>query len=216
MSIKVILADDHAVVRDGIRAIFARKGTDIDLVGEASDGKELLALANTTPADVYIVDISMPNMNGLEATEQLMKKDSKRKVIILSMHDDRTFVEKALKAGARGYLLKESASDELIHAIREVWMSRFFLSPRISKYVVQGFLGAGQPSQQQKVRNLTNREKEILCLISEGSTAKEIAHQLSISVNTVAVHRNNVMRKLDIHNQAELIRYTLKEGISQL
>lgn len=217
MSIKVILADDHAVVRDGIRAILARKGKDIDVVGEACDGKELLLLAKTTPADVYVIDISMPNLNGLEATERLLKEDPKRNVIILSMHDDRTFVEKALKVGAKGYLLKESAPEELIHAIREVCISRFFLSPKISKYVVQGFLGADQPgSRQQKAATLTNREKEILRLVSEGSTAKEIAHQLHISVNTVGVHRNNVMRKLNIHKQAELIRYTLKEGISKL
>jgi DNA-binding NarL/FixJ family response regulator len=217
MSIKIMLADDHAVVRDGIRAILAKKGKDMTVVGEACDGNELLALAKTTPADIYIVDIAMPNMNGLDATAQLTKKDSKCKVIILSMHDDRSFVEKALKVGAKGYLLKESASDELIHAIREVEMSRFFLSPKISKYVIQGFLDTDQSRhRQQKVTSLTNREKEIIRLISEGSTAKEIASNLKISVNTVGVHRNNVMRKLDIHKQAELIRYTLKEGISKL
>jgi len=217
MSIRVMLADDHAVVRDGIKAIVAKKGDGIEVVGEAGDGKELLALAETTPADIYIIDISMPNLNGLEATERLLKRDAKTKVIILSMHDDRAFVEKALKVGAKGYLLKESAPEELIHAIREVWMDRFFLSPKISRYVVQGFLGTNQPrNQQRKTTNLTDREKEILRLISEGSTAKEIAHQLRISVNTVGVHRNNIMRKLDIHKQAELIRYTLKEGISSL
>ena len=130
-----MLADDHAVVRGGIRAIVAKEGKDKDMeiVGEASDGKKLLALAETTPADIYIIDISMPNLNGLEATEQLLKRNPKSKVIILSMHDDRSFVEKALKIGAKGYLLKESTSEELIHAIQEVWMDRFFLSPRISK-----------------------------------------------------------------------------------
>jgi len=219
MSIRIMLADDHAVVRGGIKAIVAKEGKDkgMEIVGEAGDGNELLALAETTPADVYIIDISMPNLNGLEATERLLKKNPKGKVIILSMHDDRAFVEKALKIGAKGYLLKESAPEELIHAIREVWMDRFFLSPKISKYVVQGFLGADQPKKQhQKGTNLTNREKEILRLISEGSTAKEIARQLRISANTVSVHRNNIMRKLDIHKQAELIRYALKEGISEL
>ena len=217
MGIRVMLADDHAVVRDGIKAIVAKKGKDIEVVGEAGDGKELLALSETTPADIYIVDISMPNLNGLEATERLLKKNPKGKVIILSMHDDRTFVEKALKIGARGYLLKESAPEELIHAIREVCMDRFFLSPKISRYVVQGFLGTDQlRNQHQRIINLTSREKEILRLISEGSTAKEIAQQLQISANTVGVHRNNIMRKLDIHKQAELIRYTLKEGISSL
>ena len=217
MNTRVMLADDHAVVRDGIKAIVAKKGKDMEVVGEAGDGKALLALAETTPADVYIVDISMPNLNGLEATERLLKRNPKSRVIILSMHDDRAFVEKALKVGAKGYLLKESAPEELIHAIQEVQMDRFFLSPKISRYVVQGFLGTGQlGNQRRKVTNLTDREREILRLISEGSTAKEIAQQLHISVNTVGVHRNNVMRKLDIHKQAELIRYTLKEGISTL
>lgn len=212
-----MLADDHAVVRDGIKAIVAKRGEDIEVVGEAGDGRELLALAETTPADIYVIDISMPNLNGLEATERLLKRNAKARVIILSMHDDRAFVEKALKVGAKGYILKESAPEELIHAIREVWMDRFFLSPKISKYVVQGFLGADHlRNRHQRITNLTDREKEILRLISEGSTAKEIARKLCISANTVGAHRNNIMRKLDIHKQAELIRYTLKEGISSL
>ena len=218
MSIRVILADDHAVVRDGIKAVVDSRGDEIEIVGEAANGKEVLALADNDPADVYVVDISMPILNGIETTERLWKKDPKCKIIILSMHNERSFLEKAMKLGAKGYILKESAIEEILEAIRQVHMDRFFLSPEISKHIVQGFLGNEKPKKKSnnKIGELTGREREILQLISEGFTTKDIARQLDLSVNTVHVHRNNIMRKLDIHKQAELIRYALKEGISHL
>lgn len=217
MSIKVILADDHAVVRDGIKAVVERMGDDIEIVGEATNGNEVLKLAKETPADVYIIDITMPILNGLETTDRLTKQDPDSRIIILSMHDDRSFVEKAFQCGAKGYVIKDSVTEEVLQAIREVYRDRFFLSPRISKFIVQGFLGKKSPQPQyQKSTSLTPREREILQLISEGFSNKEVARQLSLSINTVHVHRKNIMRKLDLHRQADLIRYAIKEGISQL
>jgi len=217
MSIRVILADDHAVVRDGIKAIVDRKGKDIIIVGEASNGKEVLKIANNNPADVYVIDIAMPILNGIETTNRLIKMDSRSKVIILSMHDDRSLVEKAFKYGAKGYILKESATEEVIHAIHEVYMDRYYLTPKISKFIVKGFLNTKSYGTPDKDRsNLTKREREILQLIAEGFSNKEIAKQLNISLNTAHIHRNNIMRKLDIHRQADLVRYALKEGISYL
>lgn len=217
MSIKIILADDHPIVRDGLRFIIEKKGGDIKIIGEASNGNEVLEMARKNYADVYVLDISMPILNGIDTTDRLLKMNPKSKIIILSIHDSRIFVEKALKTGAKGYLLKESATEEVIHAIREVYMGRYFLSPSISKFVVHGFLGNMQDYKRDSNKgNLTKREREILQLIAEGFTNKEIAGKISLSLHTVHVHRNNIMRKLEIHKQADLIRYALKEGISEL
>ena len=217
MSIKVMLADDHAVVRDGIKAIVDRKGKDIIISGEASNGSEVLKIAKNNPADVYVIDISMPILNGLDTTIQLKKMDSRSKIIILSMHDDRSLVEKAFKYGAKGYILKESATEEVIHAIHEVYRGRYYLTPKVSKFIVEGYLDNKSSLFSDKESNsLTKREREILQLIAEGFTNKEIAKHLNISLNTAHIHRNNIMRKLDIHKQADLVRYALKEGISHL
>jgi two-component system, NarL family, response regulator NreC len=215
MAIRVILADDHSVVRYGIKAVVDRKGKDITIVGEATNGKEVLKMARSNPADVYILDISMPILNGIETADQLIKMDPKNKIIILSMHDDRTFVEKAFKCGARGYILKESDTEEVINAIREVYKNHYYLSPKILK--IQETLSQ-KPRQGEKESDLhlTRREREILQLIAEGFSNKEIAKQLGISLNTAHHHRINLMQKLDIHKQAELVRYALKEGISHL
>ena len=217
MTIKVLLADDHPVVRDGLRYIIDNKGEDIKIIGEASDGNEVLEFAKKNLVDVYVLDISMPILNGIEATNSLIKMDSRSKIIILSIHDSRVFVEKAMKSGARGYVLKESATEEVIHAIHEVYRGRFFLSPAISKFIVDGFLGKTQDySSNKKAVDLTKREREILQLIGEGLTDKEISMKLNLSLYTVHVHRKNIMNKLDIHKQAGLIRYAIREGISKL
>jgi DNA-binding NarL/FixJ family response regulator len=219
MSVKVIIADDHDVVRAGIRAVIERKGKDIEIVGEASNGKEVLNMAKKNSVEVYVLDIAMPILNGIETTERLIKLNSKNKVIIFSLHDDRHLVEKALKCGAKGYILKENATEEVIRAISEVYNGNFFLSPKISKYIVHGFMGGGgrrNYMQKENIVNLTRREREILQLIAEGFNNNEIAKHLILSLYTVRAHRNNIMKKLDIHRQADLIRYALKEGISNL
>lgn len=217
MSIRVILADDHPVVREGIKSIVETKGSNIEIIGEASNGNEVLVLAKGDPADIYVLDISMPILNGIETTKRLIKFEPKSKIIILSIHDSRLFVEKALKSGAKGYILKDSSVEEVIHAINEVHKGNYFLSPGVSKYIVKGFLGRSYRHKHYlKIENLTRREQEILQLIAEGFTNKEIAQKLDLSVNTVHVHRRNIMGKLDVHKQADLIRYALKEGISKL
>jgi two-component system response regulator NreC len=214
--IKIAIADDHAVVRDGIRALLHRKAKDMEVITEASNGKEMVSLARKEKADVYIIDISMPVLNGIETIEQLLKIDPKCKVVILSMHDDRRAVEKAFKIGAKGFIVKVSASDDIIKAIREVYKGRFYLCPRVSQYLVQGFLGNATQGEKRRVVELTSKEREILQLIAEGYSSKDIAKELELALNTVHVHRHNMMTKLNIHKQAELIRYALKEGISQL
>ena len=217
MIIKVILADDHHLVREGLRSVIEKKGEHIEVIGEAQNGKDVLAMAKKNPADVYVLDITMPVLNGIATTERLIKMDAKSKVIILSIHDNRIFVEKAIQSGARGYITKESAVEEIIRAIHEVYQGRFVLSPSISKFIVNGFLKEmnHQRSGESGLK-LTPREKEILQLIAEGIDCKETARRLGLSLNTVQVHKKNVMRKLDLHRQVDLVRYAIKEGISKL
>lgn len=217
MGIKVILADDHHLVREGLRSVIQKKGGDIRVIGEASNGKDVLAMAKKNPADVYVLDITMPILNGIATTERLIKMDPQSKIVILSIHDSRIFVEKAIKSGARGYITKESAIEEIILAIREAFKGKFFLSPSISMYVIDGFLREmSQNKSEEKGTELTKRETEILQLIAEGFSGKEIARRLGLSVHTVQGHKKNAMQKLDLHKQADLIRYAFKEGISKL
>ncbi len=212
--INIILADDHALVRQGVRMMLETDKDEFKVIGEVSNGQELLELAKKTPADVYIVDISMPVLNGVEAVSKLLRQDRKAKVLILSMYDDRISVEKALKAGAKGFVVKVSRAEELLEAVREVAAGRFYFGGKISKFLVQGFLGKRAPKKDGT--HLTNKEKEVLQLIAEGYSSKQIAKHFTLSLNTIHVHRNNIMRKLGIHKQAELVRYALKEGIAQL
>ncbi len=217
MNIKVILADDHEVVREGIKAVIDKKGKDIEIIGEASNGKEVLKIAKNNPADVYLLDIAMPILNGIETTERLKKRYPKCKVVILSIYDDRSSVKKALQYGADAYLVKGTAAREIVQAIYEVYKDGYFLSPKVSKYLVNSFLGkTNHYGQKDNETNLTRREREILQLIAEGYTNKEMAINMDLSYFTVQAHRNNIMRKLDLHKQADLIRYALKEGFSHL
>ncbi len=212
--INIILADDHALVRQGVRMMLETDKEEFRVIGEVSNGEELLEMAKKTPADVYIVDISMPVLNGTEAVHKLLKIDRKAKVLILSMYDDRVSVEKALKAGAKGFVVKVSRAEEFLEAVREVAAGRFYFGGKISKFLVQGFLGKHAPKKRDA--HLTAKEKEVLQLIAEGYSSKQIAKHFTLSLNTIHVHRNNIMRKLGIHKQAELVRYALKEGIAQL
>lgn len=220
MSIRVFLADDHPIVREGLRAAIESGAADLQVVGEASNGSAVLASVSAQSADVYVLDISMPGLNGIETARRLAKKAPRAKVIILSVHDSRAIVEKAFLSGVHGYLLKESSTREVIGAIREVVRGRYYVSPAISGFLVNGFLGRrsrgpGRGSLEPASR-LTPREREVLQLIAEGLTVKEVARRLSLSLNTALVHRKNIMRKLDLHKQADLVRYALKEGITKL
>lgn len=215
MNIKIVLADDHAIVRDGVKAVLERKGKNMEVVAEISNGKELVDYALSHDADVYVVDISMPVLNGIEAVHRIVKEKPETNVVILSMYDDRVSVEKSLKAGAKGFIVKVSTADEIVDAINEVAAGRFYLCSKVSKYIVQGFLGKST-SRKRDVTGLTPKEKEVLQLIAEGYSSKQIARNFNLSLNTIHVHRNNIMKKLGIHKQAELVRYAIKEGIAQL
>ena len=216
MAIEIVLADDHAIVRQGLGAVISQE-QDIKVIAEASNGKEVVDIAKKNSADIFIIDITMPILNGLEASSQIIQINPRNKVIILSMHDNRAFIERALSLGIKGYVLKDSAADEIIQAIRAVYKNEYFLSPRISTFVIQDYIDArGTKVGEKKITGLTEREREVLQLVAEGYTNKEVAKHLKISVKTALVHRNNIMQKLGIHRSADLIRYALKEGITTI
>ena len=215
MKRKIVLADDHAIVRNGVKAVLEKLGKNMEIVAEISNGKDLVDYAQKHGADVYVVDISMPVLNGIEAVERIVRRNPDAKVVMLSMYDDRVSVEKSLKAVAKGFIVKVSTADEIVDAIEEVAAGRFYLCSKVSKYIVQGFLGKSS-SRKRDVTGLTPKEKEVLQLIAEGYSSKQIAKSFNLSLNTIHVHRNNIMKKLGIHKQAELVRYAIKEGIAQL
>lgn len=214
--IRVHIADDHAVVIEGLKAVLKRTAPDITVSGEARDGRKALLLARQSPADVYVFDISMPVLNGLEAMERLLVSNGAAKVIMLSMHEDRPTIEKALRAGARGYLVKESAAGEIARALRVVHRGDCYLSPAVSALLEAPSLRS--PRKRSKTCEwslLTGKETDVVRHIAEGLGNKQIAASLSISLSTVKVHRKNIARKLDIHKQTDLVRYAIREGLSK-
>ncbi len=215
--IRVVLADDHEVVRQGIRAILERDGKDVSLVGEASTGKEVLELARNNVVDVFILDLEMPELDGIETLQRLEEIFGSAKVVILSMYDEKILVERAIRAGARGYVLKDAAANEIIQAVEEVHDGGYFFSTKVAEYLVQDFLHSKeQPGEVDLDTTLTDRQSEILRRICMGLTEKEIGYELNISPNTVHVHINNIMNKVQIHNKAGLIKYAIKMGIVRL
>lgn len=217
MSIRVVVADDHAIVREGIKMVLQNSGKDIKIVGEAENGRDVLDLSVGCLVDVYIMDIAMPRLNGLETMVRLIKKDPQCKVIILSMHDDVGTVEKAVISGAKGYLIKETAIEDVVQAIIDVHKGRKFLSPKIAHYLTKKFRGQQHDYDLvSSIVHLTDKEKEVLQMLAEGSSSKEIAQRLELSFHTINVHRNNIMRKLNLHKSAELVRYAIKEGLVRL
>jgi two-component system, NarL family, response regulator NreC len=214
MSIKVIIADDHAIVREGIKSVIQRTAEDVLIVAEAANGREVLELAGKTYADVYILDIAMPLLNGIETAGRLMRLNPKTAIIVLSMHADQAFVEQAFRCGVKGYILKEDAGGEVVSAIREVMAGRYFLSPGISGFFVKEFLG-GEAGKKADTKNrvLSSREREVLQLIAEGHTTRQIARQLKLSIHTINTHRKSIMGKIGAHRQSELIRYALRKSI---
>lgn len=216
MSIRVVIIDDHPVVRDGLRFRIEQSGKDILVVGEAGDGQELLTMAPSTLADVYVMDVTMPNLNGIEATRELLRDDPAAKVIMLSLHSSDSVVLKSLRAGARGFLTKESATRCIVDAICDVNLGRYYISPDVAQSVVRAFLRTpGDPTKARVANPLTPRERRVLQLLAEGNSSKEVATMLSVSVNTINKHRTNLMAKLNIHSQVELVRYALREGMAK-
>ncbi|MDA8132480.1 MAG: response regulator transcription factor [Elusimicrobia bacterium] len=211
MPINLIIADDHAIVREGIRALLEKMGRDIVIRGEASDGKEALELAKKKPADVYVLDAAMPRLNGLEAASRLLREDKKAKVILLTMHNDPGLVRRAMEAGVRGYVLKENTSEDLVKAIRAVSRGGTYFSVSATQEP-----GGKSGREAGDASRLTPKEREIVQLIAEGLADKEISRKLKISANTVHAHRNNIARKLDIHKQTDLVRFAIREKIAIL
>jgi DNA-binding NarL/FixJ family response regulator len=207
--VKVLIVDDHAIMRDGIRALLS-VNDDIEVVGEASEGKEAIKKVEDLKPDVIVMDIAMPGMDGMEATRQMVKANSRIKVLILTQHDNKEYILSAIKAGAAGFVPKRALGSELVSAIRAVSRGDSVLYPSVASALIEDYR---QRSELDPYDRLTAREREILKLIAEGHTSQEIADMLIISLKTVLGHRTKIMEKLDIHNRTELIKYAMRKGL---
>lgn len=210
-----MLADDHKILRTGIREML-EKQTDIQVVGEAEDGKTAVKLAMELNPDIIIMDIAMPDLNGIEATYQITSSNKNIKVIALSMYADRRFVRGMLKAGAIGYLLKDCALEDLMSAIKAAVENRVFMSPKIADIIVKNHIQQLKKTDFSVYSVLSSRERQVLQLLAEGSSTREISEKLSISIKTVETHRQQIMGKLNINNIAGLTKYSIKEGLTSL
>jgi DNA-binding NarL/FixJ family response regulator len=212
MTVTVLLADDHPIVRQGLRHLLEAE-PDVKIVGEASDGLQAVQLAEKYKPNVLIVDIMMPGLNGLEVVRQAKERSPATCSIVLSMQSADVYVVEALKAGAVGYVLKETGPSELVDAVQQVLQGRRYLSPRLSERLIDVLIRNTEEAASDPYQTLTNREREVLQMAAEGLTTSEIARRLSISPRTAELHRGKMMNKLGLHNQTELIRYALKRGI---
>ncbi len=211
--IRIILCDDHKVMRRGLRLVLEEQ-KDFEVVGEASDGREAVKLAESLKPDVAVLDITMPNLNGIEAAKQITEKHLDTSIVMLSMHADESFVLRALKAGARGYVLKASPESDFVNAIRLVHEGKSFFSPSVSRMLVEDYVRQLQDKDvEDSYELLTLREREILQLVAEGKSNKEIAGMLNLSVYTVETHRSNILAKLNLHSVPELILYAVRKGV---
>ena len=215
MSIRILLADDHKITRQGLRSLL-EKQQDMEVVGEAEDGRTTVSLVRELSPSVVIMDVTMPDLNGVEATRQIVGQSPDVKIIALSMHSDTLFVTEMLRSGASGYLLKDCAFEELARAIHAVVAGKTYLSPSVSGVVVDDYLHRLSKADFSDSQVLTDREREVLQLLAEGKSTKQIALKLHISVKTVETHRRQIMNKLDIHTVAELTKYAIRKGLTSL
>ena len=215
MSIRILLADDHRILRDGLRALI-EQNPDMEVVAQAEDGRTAVRLVREHRPDVAIMDIGMPELNGMEAARQIVGRIPGVKVIALSIHAERWYVAGMFQAGASGYLLKNCAFEELVQAIRTVMAGQRYLSPAITDVVVEDFVRYAGTTDGLPPSFLTAREREVLQLLAEGHTTKEIADRLQVSAKTVDVHRQNTMAKLDLHSIADLTKYAIRAGLTDL
>ena len=209
MPTRIVLADDHVLVRQGLRSLLERERFQV--MGEASDGQEAVRLVETHQPDIAILDISMPTLNGIDAARGLSRSAPKTKVILLTQHEEEQYIHEALEAGVKGYVLKNQVANDLIQAIRQVCRGEFYLSPGISRAVMEAY----RNKSDRPADPLTVRERQVLQLIAEGKSTKDIASLLDISVKTAESHRSRLMRKLDIHETATLVRYAVRRGLVQ-
>ena len=215
MSIRILLADDHRIMREGLRSVL-EKEPDMEVIAEAKDGRMTVKLAEKLSPDVILMDITMPGLNGMDATREILSMVSDVKVVALSMHSDEQFVAGMLNAGASGYLLKDCAFEELCRAIRAVVANETYLSPGIASIVVKEYRRALSRTEFSLSPGLTAREREVVQLVTEGKSSKEIASLLHVSVRTIESHRHQIMDKLDIHTIAKLTKYAIRKGITSL
>ena len=214
-TIRIVLADDHTIVRQGLRSLLEQQA-GIEVIAEAENGRQAVRIAEQLKPDVVLMDFSMPDLNGLEATRQIKQRVPDVKILILTRHANREYIESILRAGASGYLIKKSAVDELVNAIQSVYRGDSFLDTSISKMVIEGYLHQSGGEIQVHDIKLTPRQREVLQLIAEGHPIREIASLLHISVKTVDNHRANLMQKLDLHSTADLTQYAIRKGIVSL
>lgn len=215
MSTTIVLADDHNVVRQGLRALLEGE-PDLSIVGEASNGLEAVELAERLRPNVLVVDVMMPGLNGLEVTREVTQRSPQTRVIVLSMHANEAYVLAALKNGAVGYVLKDACADELVQAVRQARTDRYYLSSPLSERAIASYVQRAKKASLDPYDTLTTREREVLQLAAEGHTSAEIASRLFISARTVETHRANLMHKLGLTNQIDLVRYALRRGILSL
>jgi DNA-binding NarL/FixJ family response regulator len=214
--IRILIADDHALVREGIRALL-NLCDDLDVVGEAADGKEAIEATRRLDPDVVLMDINMPGLGGLEATLAIRNENQRAKILVLTQYDDREYVTRFLKSGASGYILKKAAGSELASAVRAVHRGGLVLDPSLARDVLAPAAPhPGTGSGEERYQSLTDREKQVLKLVAEGNSNKEVAQFLGISVKTAMSHRERVMQKLDIHNRTDLVKFALRQGVIKL
>ena len=213
--IRILLADDHTLLRSGIRALLADQ-PDIQVVGEAEDGRQAVKLANKLHPNVILMDIAMPLLNGLEATRQIKNTHPEINVLVLTMYDHEEYFRQVLEAGASGYIVKRAAASDLVSAIRAVNNGEAVLSPSITRMVLEDYLRQESSSLESDVVQLTCREREVLQLIAEGKTSREIAEILDLSIKTIQSHRTSLMQKLDLHDRGDLIKYAIQKKIIEI
>ncbi len=216
MTTRVLLADDHNMIRQGLRALI-EKESGMSVIAEAEDGRRAVELAAELSPKVVVMDVGMPNMNGIEATRHIVTADDRIKVLALSMHSDKRFVKEMFAAGASGYLLKDSAFQELVLGIRTLAEGRTYLSPGVTDAVIKDFVNRRPEESEVSVYSLlTGRQREVLQLTAEGMSTRDIAEQLKVSVKTVETHRQKIMAKLEVHSIAELTKYAVREGLTSI
>jgi len=215
MSIRIVLADDHQIIRDGLRHLLKTQ-KDMEVLAEAEDGRSAVQLVGKIKPDVVILDVAMPDLNGIEAARQISSQYPNVRIVALSMHSDRRFVAEMLKAGASGYLLKDSAFEELAQAVRTVVAGKMYLSPQITGGIIEDYVLRLPNGRDSAASVLTPREREVLQLVAEGKSTKQIAGHLNVSVKTVETHRRQLMEKLDLHSVAELTKFAVREGLTSL
>jgi len=215
MGIRIILVDDHQMIRDGLRHLLKLQ-KDMDVLAEAEDGRSAVQLAGELKPDVIILDVAMPDLNGIEAARQIRSQYPEVRIVALSMHSDRRFIAEMLKAGATGYLLKDSAFEELAQAVRTVAAGQTYLSPQITGSIIEDYVQRLPNGSDSVAPSLTPREREVLQLLAEGQSTKQIAARLHVSVKTIETHRRQLMEKLNLHSVAELTKYAIREGLTWL